>query len=119
MSHLKEPVVINFTVFDRANNDYALIFNAPFLFTFNERFLGSYGWIPDTTSMGADVLYNIRNETKNTAIGRMDIIKNTGEIIFNTTNSLPVFISADDVITIRSPATQSIGVFGVSLIGER
>jgi hypothetical protein len=119
MSHLKEPVVVTFTVFDLNNNDYALIFNAPFLFTFNERFLGSYGWIPTANLPTTDVLYIIKNETTNTAIGRMDILASTGEFIFNTTNSLPIFVSADDVITIKSAATQSIGVFGVSLIGER
>ena len=118
MSHLKEPVVINFTVHDLSNYDYALIFNAPFLFTFNENFLGSYAWVPATSYPSTDVLYNIRNETKNLAIGRMDILT-TGEVIFNTTNSSSIFVSADDVITIRSPATQSIGIFGVSLIGER
>lgn len=118
MSHLKEPVVINFLATDLNNDDYVLVYPAPYRFTFNADFYGSYGWIPIGVYPASDVAYYIRNETSGTAIGRMDILT-TGEFYFNSEASASVYIEAGDVITVKSPATNSIGRFGVSLVGER
>lgn len=118
MSHLKEPVVITFTAMDLSSNDYVLIFNAPFLFRFNENFYGSYGWIPAANYPSPAAVYYIRNETTNTAIGRIDI-STAGEFVFSSSDSGSIFIAAGNTISISSPATNGIGMFGVSLVGER
>ena len=119
MSHLKEPVVINFTATSLGANDYVLVYPTPYRFTFNENFYGSYGWIPSGNYPNADVAYYVRNETANTDIGRIDIYSSNGAFIFNTVDSSPVFVPVGNIITIKAPATASIGRFGISLVGER
>ena len=119
MSHLKEPVVINFTVTSLSSNAYVLIHTTPYRFKFNANLYGSYGYIHAVNYPVDDVIYYIRNETTNTTIGRIDINSSTGKIVFNSDASTEISIDAGDTITISSPATNSIGRFGVSLVGER
>ena len=120
MSHLKEPVVINFLAVDLSANDYVLLYSTPYRFTFLANFYGGYGWIDNDPAYlpSANTSYYIRNETSNTAIGRMDI-STAGEFTFNSTDSASVYIPAGSTISISSPATNGIGRFGVSLVGER
>ena len=119
MSHLKEPVVINFTATNLGNDDYVLIHYTPYRFKFNENFYGSYGWIPAANYPNADIVYYIRNETTDTVIGTMTIDSSTGGFDLVSTASAAINIAGGETISISCPATNNVGRFGVSLVGER
>lgn len=120
MSHLKEPIVLNFTANTLANGAFEMEYPSVMYFKFNENLVGSYGWIPVANRPSSTVTYTLKEITTNNTFGSIQI-DSAGNFIYNTTNSEPFVVLPGYIITVYSTSMEASGIkaFGVSLVGER